>query len=75
VRLGGVLLGCFGIVIVVLVANGRWDTVWAAATGQIGTSTAAGSSNVTNAAAYNAVSNTVLGNQATATYSGTMAGA
>jgi len=31
--LGGVLLACFGIIIIVLVANGRWPNVWNAALG------------------------------------------
>lgn len=31
--LGGVLLACVGIILVVLVANGRWPNVWNAALG------------------------------------------
>lgn len=31
--LGGVLLACFGIILIVLVANGRWPNVWNAALG------------------------------------------
>jgi hypothetical protein len=33
VNLGGVILASVGIIVVVLVANGRWDAVWAAALG------------------------------------------
>lgn len=35
--LGGVLLACFGIILVILVANGRWPNVWNAALGGVTT--------------------------------------
>jgi hypothetical protein len=38
-RLGGVIFASVGIIITVLVANGRWSSVWAAALGDNGSST------------------------------------
>jgi hypothetical protein len=43
VRLGGVIFASLGIIIVVLVANGRWSSVWAAMLGTTGGSGASGS--------------------------------
>jgi hypothetical protein len=39
-KLGGVIFTCLGILITVLVANGRWSSVWAAMLANSGTATA-----------------------------------
>jgi hypothetical protein len=44
-RLGGVIFACLGILVTVLVANGRWSSVWAAMLANPGTSTPATTSN------------------------------
>lgn len=47
-RLGGVILSSLGILVTVLVANGRWSSVWAAMLGpNAGTSPASGGTSST----------------------------
>lgn len=59
-RLGGVIFASLGLLIVVLVTNGRWSTVWAAMLGTTGSSSggSGGSSSSSDAGSWGTADDT-----------------